>query len=150
LTPFIGHSVHPIRRFAGTLNSFLPAFDSIAHQQQLAPGEVLFRQGEQASAIFAVAAGRVRLMRYTTEGVALTLHISRPGESFAEAALFSQAYHCDAIADLPSQVIVYPKLALLQVLQQQPQLAQEFIALLSHQVQVLRSRLELQNITENC
>jgi len=89
-------------------------------------------------------------MRYTTEGVALTLHISRPGESFAEAALFSQAYHCDAIADLPSQVIVYPKLALLQVLQQQPQLAQEFIALLSHQVQVLRSRLELQNITENC
>lgn len=125
---------------------FLPAFTSIAHSRWLATGELLFRQGEQTTAIFAVKTGRVKLMRHTSEGVALSLHVARSGESFAEAALFSEVYHCDAVAELSSQIEIYPKFACLQVLKQQPEIAQEFVALLSCQVQELRSRLELRNV----
>lgn len=125
---------------------FLTAFTSIAQSRWLATGEMLFRQGDQATAIFAVKAGRVKLVRHTSEGVALSLHVARSGESFAEAALFSELYHCDAVAELSSQVEIYPKFACLQVLKQQPEIAQEFIALLSYQVQELRNRLELRNV----
>lgn len=107
---------------------------------------MLFRRGESALAIFAVDLGRVRLVRYLDNGAEVCLHVARTGESFAEAALFSPAYHCDAIADISSRVIIYPKQAVLQWLKSQPELALNFTAQMTKQVQALRTQLELRNI----
>jgi CRP/FNR family transcriptional regulator len=109
-------------------------------------GETLFRQGDPVYAIFAVAEGRIRLVRHGADGRTLTLHVAGKGDSFAEAALFSANYHCDAIADIDSVVAVTPKPALTDAMARDPVLTEAFMALLAGQVRDLRSQIELRNI----
>src|SRR5215467_360088 len=75
----------------------------------LAPGELLFRQGDPAAAIYKVESGRLRLIRRTVDDHLVILHTARRGEFFAEASLFADAYHCDAVAAAQSIVRVYQK-----------------------------------------
>jgi CRP-like cAMP-binding protein len=114
--------------------------------RQLEADEVLFRQQDAASAIFEVEHGRLRLIRDTIDSHTITLHTARAGELLAEAALFADAYHCDAVAAVPSRVRVYPKRRLLAAFRGDPVLAEQFMAVLAHQIHALRSRLEERNI----
>lgn len=114
--------------------------------RSLAAGETLFRQGDPTVAIFAVEDGLVRLVRHTVEAQPVVLHVARRGALFAEAALFSGDYHCDAVAALPSRIRAYPKPDLLAAFRADPALAERFMALLARQVQGLRARLEERNI----
>ena len=59
---------------------------------------------------------------------------------------FRDAYHCDAVAEVPTRVVVIPKLELRSLLAQQQRLSDQLMARLVHQIQDLRSRLELRNI----
>ena len=112
----------------------------------LAPGELLFRQGHRAWAIYKVETGRLRLIRRTIDDRLVILHTARRGEFFAEASLFAETYHCDAIAAVQSSVRVYPKEIVIKALRADPALAEAFMARLAHQLQELRARMELRNI----
>ena len=114
--------------------------------RQLTDGEVLFRQGDSASAIYRVESGRLRLVRRTVDDHLVVLHTARAGEFFAEAALFSEAYHCDAVAAAPSCIRVYSKSALIAALRGDPALSEAFMASFARQLQELRARMELRNI----
>src|SRR5271167_3584899 len=96
--------------------------------RELGSGDLLFRQGDQAAAIYKVESGRLRLIRRTVDDHLVILHTARRGEFFAEAALFAEAYHCDAVAAAPSRVRVYPKARVLEALRTDPGLASAFIA----------------------
>lgn len=112
----------------------------------LEPGETLFRQGDKAFAVFEVERGRMRLVRHTLDNRPVVLHTARRGELFAEAALFSRTYQCDAVAAIASRVRAYPKPALLAAFRGDPALGERFMALLAHQIHGLRARLEERNI----
>jgi CRP/FNR family transcriptional regulator, dissimilatory nitrate respiration regulator len=112
----------------------------------LAPGELLFRQGDRAAAIYKVESGRLRLIRRTVDDHLVILHTARRGEFFAEASLFAEAYHCDAVAAEQSGVRVYPKATVMDALRNDPALAEAFMARLAHQLQELRACMELRNI----
>jgi len=112
----------------------------------LAAGAALFRQEDRATAIFEVERGRLRLTRHTIDNRLVTLHTARAGDLFAEAALFADRYHCDAVAAVDSRVHVYPKRALLAAFRSDPALGERFMAVLAHQIHALRSRLEERNI----
>lgn len=112
-------------------------------RRRLAAGETLFRAGDAAHAIFHVAEGCVRLVRHGANGLPVTLHVAEAGGLFAEAALFSEVYHCDAVAERASVLAVYPKTALLLYLRAHPDLNLAFSAYLARQVQRLRGRVEL-------
>jgi CRP/FNR family transcriptional regulator, dissimilatory nitrate respiration regulator len=112
----------------------------------LAAGEFLFKQGDSASAIYKIESGRLRLIRRTLDDHLIVLHTARAGELFAEAALFSEVYHCDAVSAAPSRIRVFPKAALIAALRSDPALSEAFMARLARQVQDLRARIELRNI----
>ena len=112
----------------------------------LAPGELLFRQGDRAGAIYKIETGRLRLIRRTIDDHLVILHAARRGEFFAEASLFAETYHCDAIAAVQSSIRVYPKEIVIKALRADPALADAFMARLAHQLQELRARMELRNI----
>jgi CRP-like cAMP-binding protein len=86
------------------------------------------------------------MVRHTPEGRRVTLFLANSGESFAEAALFSDIYHCDAVAEVSSRVAVVPKVLLRAFLKQREQAAEQVMARLAHQVQALRARLELRSV----
>lgn len=115
-------------------------------EQSLAAGTHLFHQGDPIRAVYAVASGAVRLERHTADGHTIVIHRARAGESLAEAALFADSYHCDAIAEVPARVVVYPKDAMLALLQTDAAIAEALTAALARHVQGLRTRLELRNL----
>lgn len=108
--------------------------------------ERIFRQGDATFGIFILLKGKVALMRVTPTGSEVTTHTVQPGELFAEASLFVDSYHCDAVAIEGSEVQLFPKSALAQRLQEQPKALWAFAAELAHRVQNLRTRLEIGRI----
>ena len=72
---------------------------SAAIDHKLKAGEPLFRLGDKTLGLCEVLAGRVRLARVDRSGREIVLHVAGPGETLAEASLFSPQYHCDAIAN---------------------------------------------------
>jgi CRP-like cAMP-binding protein len=112
----------------------------------LAPGEALFRQGTATQHLFFVRAGRIRLVRHTAAGHSMSLHVASSGELFAEGALFSDAYHCDAVADIASEVIFLHKQGLRTRLQTDAALAMLFLERVTQQLHRARALAELRNI----
>jgi CRP-like cAMP-binding protein len=130
-------------RAADTIPPELAAGSTV---RQLAAGESLFSQGDPAVAIYRVESGRLRLVRRTSDDHLVILHTARRGEFFAEASLFAEAYHCDAVGAAPSRVRVYPKAEIIALLHSEPAFAEAFMTRLAHQLQELRTRMELRNI----
>ena len=123
-----------------------PSLEAGSTVRVLAPGELLFRQGDRAAAIYKVESGRLRLIRRTVDDHLVILHTARRGEFFAEASLFAENYHCDAVAAAQSRVWVYPKTIVMDAFRTDPALTEAFMARLARQLQELRARMELRNI----
>lgn len=115
-------------------------------RRRYAANDVIFRQGDPVQGIFALEEGQVRLERCTSDGRVAIMHIARSNESFAEASLFSERYHCDATAAEASEVVLFPKADVLRMLREDPPASIEYIALLSGQVRTLRASIELRSI----
>jgi CRP/FNR family transcriptional regulator, dissimilatory nitrate respiration regulator len=114
--------------------------------RDLPAGGALFRQGDPVTAVYLIERGRLAMVRHTPDGRRVTLFTAGAGESFAEAALFSDVYHCDAVAEVPTRVTVVPKTELRAFLRQRREAADRLTARLAHQVQALRTRIELRGI----
>jgi CRP-like cAMP-binding protein len=114
--------------------------------RELVAHELLFRQGDPVVAIYLVETGRLRLVRRTVDDHLVNLHTANAGELFAEAALFSDQYHCDAVAVVPSRVRVLAKPTLRAAMRADPKVSEAFTARLARQLQSVRARLELRNI----
>jgi CRP-like cAMP-binding protein len=67
-----------------------PLLEAASAVRELAAGELLFRQGAPAAAIYKVESGRLRLIRRTVDDHLVILHTARRGEFFTEAALFAE------------------------------------------------------------
>jgi CRP-like cAMP-binding protein len=129
------------------VKDWLPAaVRAAAVDRRLKSGETLFRLGDKTAGLCEVVAGRVRLSRVDRSGREVILYIAGPGETIAEASLFSPNYHCNAIASTGALVRIYAKPAVLAAFEQDPKCAQSFSAVLARQVMNLRTRLEQRNI----
>lgn len=106
----------------------------------------LFRQDEPTFGFFTIEKGAIRLIRHNNDGSEVCLHRAKAGDTIAEASLFSDLYHCNALADEETKVIVHSKNNALKQLQCDSSLALTFMAHLSHQVIELRMMIELRNI----
>lgn len=129
------------------IEEWLPAAArSAAIDRRLKAGEPLFRLGDKTAGLCEVITGHVRLARVDRSGREIVLHVAGPGETLAEASLFSPHYHCDAIANTDAVVRIYPKRQVLAAFDASPKAAQAFSATLARQVMSLRTRIEQRNI----
>jgi CRP/FNR family transcriptional regulator len=116
-----------------------------ARTEVIAAGECLFRQGDPALAIYFVEHGSLRLERFTQTGTLIVLHTAREGELLAEGALATTHYHCNAVAQMPSQVRVYDKSAILAHLPP-GSVGYGLITILARHLIRARQRIELRDI----
>lgn len=114
--------------------------------RELQPGQVLFQQGDPVSAFFIVETGRVKLVHSLDDEETITIQVAGAGESLAEITLFTETYPCTAVADVRSQLIMYPKLQLLSGFHDYPELAEDFMVRLVRKVQALQVWLGLRDI----
>jgi CRP-like cAMP-binding protein len=127
-------------------NWLAAAVRSAAIDRKLKSGEALFRLGDKTIGFYEIIEGRVRMARVDRSGREVILFVAGPGETIAEASLFSPAYHCDAVANTDAVVRMYPKPAMLDAFARDPKSAQAFAATLARQVMNLRTRIEQRNI----
>jgi CRP-like cAMP-binding protein len=125
-------------------------FESLATKpparRELDSGERLFRAGDRVTALYVIAAGRLKLVRTSIGGSEVTLHRAGKGESFAEPSLFSERYHCDAVAEIASEVLVYSKADIISGFEAKPERMMVLLRHLGGQVQALRARAEILSI----
>ena len=112
----------------------------------LAKGDRLFFQGETVSKMFLIQSGRIKLIRNTSAGTPVVLHVGNKGEAIAEASLFSDRYHCSAIADTQCNILFVDKNELLHYLQNNPHDMMALLGIFARQVRDLRTLNEIKNI----
>lgn len=124
--------------------SFLP--EHTIERSSVLGGEVLFRQSDLVTCLYVLISGEVRLLRFGTDGIEIVIHRAFAGESFGEASLFSDNYHCDAVAVEPSELVRFRKAEVLQHFHANPEFALSLTAHLAKQVQSYRRLLELRAV----
>jgi CRP-like cAMP-binding protein len=124
--------------------SHLPAMAS--RTIDMRKGDVLFRQGQATSGLFRVVSGCVTLQRIGLGGDTLTLHRAVTSGFFAEASVFSETYHCDAICTEDGSVLKIAKADVISTMRSDPTFIEGFTRLLAVQVQQYRAHIELLSI----
>ncbi|GAB6052709.1 Crp/Fnr family transcriptional regulator [Magnetospira thiophila] len=114
--------------------------------RRLAAGESLFHRGDAPWGLFFLDSGEMQLLRGGQDGSTRVLQTLRPGETFAEASLFSDAYHCDCRATAPSVVRMVSRDRFMARLHQDPDFAIAFAQRLARQLQQARTRCEIRGI----
>lgn len=115
-------------------------------ERVLASGEVLFRQHDKPLGLFLITEGRIDLVRRTAAGATVRVHSAKPPATFAEASLFSDVYHCDAVAGTQSAVRCFSKRAVFSALERRPELARAFSAYLAQALRDARRLIELRSV----
>jgi len=111
-------------------------------ERRLKAGQLLFRANDAVLSLFLVTSGEVRLVRPLPHGAPLTLQRAGPGTLLAEASLFAERYHCDAVASEAAVLRVVPARRLKAILGEDASLASEFMRHLAHEVQRSRTQAE--------
>jgi CRP-like cAMP-binding protein len=133
--------------YSMTIRDCLPsAVLTAGRERELSPGQALFRQGDRTAGIYEIIKGQVQMIRVDAGGREVVLYAAKPGSVFAEAALFSSTYHCDAVSKTGAVVRLFPKAKVLAALRSDPDAAEAFMALLSREIIRLRTCLEQRNI----
>jgi len=105
--------------------------------------ETLFNQGDSVSGLFYLESGEVTLSRYGLAGEEIIIHLARSQETFAEAAIFSEAYHCNAVATENTLITKISTRTVLEYAENHPDFSVKLMARFASQIQTLRSQKEL-------
>ena len=112
-------------------------------ERRLGAGQYLCHIGEPVTALHVVLDGEIELVRHQEGGGAIVLQRAGPGDILAEASLFSDRYHCDAIAKAAAAVRSIPRRAFMDRLRTDPDFAEAWAAHLAREVQNARFRSEV-------
>ncbi|MCZ7657874.1 MAG: Crp/Fnr family transcriptional regulator [Xanthobacteraceae bacterium] len=118
--------------------------------------EVLFRQGDPATAFFITLDGWVKLYRITLAGEETVIHVLTKGDSFAEAVAFTGAsYPATAEAVSEARVVRIPADHVVRCIREMPDIALAMIASTSQhlhhlvqQVEQLKAQSGVQRVAE--
>ncbi len=120
------------------------ALGEIPHQtRRFEPGNLLFAQGDRVHVLYLVQSGGVNLVRHLADGFGLTLHRAGAGAILAEASLFSETYHCDAVAARRTDVLCLQKPNVRAAMAADGELMLAWAAFLAHEVQATRFRAQI-------
>ncbi len=106
----------------------------------------MFLQNSKTAGLFYLQSGIVDLWRTNQHGHELIVHRASSGESFAEASLFSETFHCSASARMESVVVEIHRHAILRKLQSDIAFSNQLVHKFAQQIQTGRRKVELLSI----
>jgi CRP/FNR family transcriptional regulator len=133
--------VNPL--FSGLDEAGLAKVRGIALLTSYKKGNILFSQGDEAHGFYLVISGKVKIYRMSPQGQEYIMRIVGPGETIAEAAVFSgKTYPASAEALEESQLYYLNKSNFLHLIQDSPQLALNMMTGLSLLLRQLAQQVE--------
>jgi len=134
----IENTLRSCQLFVGLSADDIEAIASFIVSKHLAKGDYLFRQGERAHGFYIVQRGAINVHRVSASGKEQVIHLFRPMESFAEAALATEGgYPADARATEESTVLLVPKAEFIELLRRRPELSLRMLGSMSQHLRVL-------------
>ncbi|WP_420584341.1 Crp/Fnr family transcriptional regulator [Ruegeria sp.] len=116
-----------------------------ASEISLERGEVLFEQGDEGDALYAILEGTLEVSFLAMSGRKLSLTLMRPGEVFGEIALFDNGPRTATIAAAePSRVLRVRRGDVMNQIRQHPDLAVDMIRLAGVRMRWMGSQLNEQ------
>jgi CRP/FNR family transcriptional regulator, dissimilatory nitrate respiration regulator len=106
-------------------------------------GASLFVRGDAVRALWLVDDGMMELIRRREDGGFLVLQRAGARSVLAEASLYADAYHCDAVALRASALLEVPRRDFDAALAGDAALANDWAAYLAREVQAARLRSEI-------
>lgn len=129
--------------FMGLPAADIAAVAAFVVPKHLAKGDYLFREQDPAEGFYIVQKGAVKVHRVNAVGKEQVIHLFRPTESFAEAALASAGgYPADGRATEESTVLLVPKRDFVELLRRRPELALRMLGSMSQHLRVLVGLLD--------
>ncbi len=118
--------------FSGVSDSDLEVLAQLAVGKDFSRQATIFWEGKEAQGFYILISGYVKLVKSSPDGKEYILRLVGPGETFAEAAVFSDAaYPATAMALEDCQTLFFPKGQFLRHLAASPHLARNMLATLS-------------------
>ena len=95
-------------------------------------GALIFSEGDPASGFYIVAEGKVKVYKLSAQGKEYIMNVFTSGQTIAEVTVFSgKDYPAYAQAITNSTLLFLPKLQLLDILREYPEIALRMLAALS-------------------
>lgn len=112
-------------------------------------GEILFLQGDPATGFYTLLSGMIRVYKASPEGKEYTLHTIRPGQMFAEAAIFGgEIFPANSIALEDSVVAFFAKDRFINLIAKSPHISLKMISALSGFVRDFNQQIENLSLKE--
>ena len=106
-------------------------------------GAIVFTEGEAATGLWVVLAGRVRLVRTSTRGREQVLHAESAGATLAEVPVFAGGgYVATAIAEADTRLLHVPGPAVLALCGRRPEVALGVIGVLARRLRAFAALIE--------
>ena len=106
-------------------------------------GETVFRSGDPVRFLYLVESGGIHLTRFDADGGAAVMQRATGGMLLAESSIFSQAYHCDAVAVADTVLMRIERETLRDAARAQPPLMEAIAQHLAREVLRTRIRVEV-------
>ena len=129
--------------FAGLNDAETARLAEICTLRKAAAHQQLFTEGDPAAGFFVLMSGSVRIFRSSPDGQEYTLHRIRPGQLFAEAAIFGKGTYpasCEALDD--SQILFVPRDPFFALIKASPEIALKIMGALSAWLREFADKLE--------
>ncbi len=130
---------------SGASDDLKHLLESLKTEITLARGEVLFEQGDEGDALFAIISGALEFSILSEDGRKLSLDMMRPGALFGEIALFDPGERtATAMAIEPSRVWRVKNADVLAQIRKDPDLAVDMIKLAGQRMRWMNRQLQEQ------
>jgi len=105
-------------------------------------GTILFSENDEADAVYFLRTGKVRLSKSSPEGKELVLHIRKPGDLFAEVALFRKTVY-PATAEMieDGEVVLIRNQNLEEIVKRYPEIGISIIQIMGERLHLAQSKL---------
>ena len=129
--------------FSGLDEKGLHKVEGITNLKAIKKGTILFSQGDEAHGFYLVVSGKIKIYRLSPQGQEYVMRIVGPGDTIAEAAVFSGKNYPAAAAAIEDSSLYYlSKADFLALIQESPQLALNMMTGLSLLLRQLAQQVE--------
>jgi CRP-like cAMP-binding protein len=129
--------------FRGLSESELAQISSGCREFRARRNDLIFNKGDLPEGMHVVVMGQVKLTLPTSQGVEKVVHMSGPGSTFGEAAVFlDKPYPVTAQATAETLLVLVPKRRLMEILDSSPMLCRKMLASLSVRLHELLGDME--------
>lgn len=114
----------------------------LASESSYQPGQYIFAEGDPPERLCVVVAGRIKIVKHSTQGKETIISFFQPGEMFGEVAVFeNKPYPASAQAVTATTILSVRRDAFVSFMARRPELAVKIIGVLGGRLREAQSRI---------